>query len=312
MDTGVHMRRMSTPAIRQVNNSRDDTDSVISSVEFASYTVHIPPTPEYQPLYTSIETSNAEKVEDLYASNSLFTGGYNRATRSFLKEKMTDSVSSHPQMAGGANGSTCSIPGCDAKIMRDERGEDIVPCDCDFKICRDCFRDAVRGGDVVCLGCKEPYKGLDIAEPEMNDGRRVSSGGMSRRERRMSMIKSRMSLKRSEMDDFDHKNWLFETKGSYGYGNAMWPKEDVDGDYDGFGNPQVLYDKKWRPLTRKLNISTTILSPYRFILLHRCEALFCASVLYEYSMLLWLRWFLLELSIALSQCAAQVFCSFES
>ncbi|XP_030524693.1 cellulose synthase-like protein D2 [Rhodamnia argentea] len=272
MDTGVHMRRMSTPAIRQVNNSRDDADSVVSSAEFASYTVHIPPTPEYHPMYMSIEASNAEKVEDLYASSSLFTGGYNRATRSFLKEKMTDSMSNHPQMAG-ANGSTCAVPGCDAKIMRDERGEDIVPCDCDFKICRDCFRDAVRGGDVVCLGCKEPYKGLDIAEPEMNDGRRVSSGGMSRGERRMSMIKSRMSLKRSEMDDFDHRNWLFETKGSYGYGNAMWPKEDVDGDYDGFGNPQVLYDKRWRPLTRKLHVSTTILSPYRLLIFVRIVAL---------------------------------------
>ncbi|KAI6702444.1 hypothetical protein NL676_011580 [Syzygium grande] len=263
---------MSTPGIRQVNNPRDDADSVVSSAEFASYTVHIPPTPEYHPMYMSIETSNAEKVEDLYASNSLFTGGYNRTTRSFLKEKMTDSVSNHPQMAG-ANGSTCAVPGCDAKIMRDERGEDIVPCDCDFKICRDCFRDAVRGGDEDCLGCKEPYKGLDIPEAEMNGGRRASSGGMSRTERRMSLIKSRMSLKRSEMDDFDHKNWLFETKGSYGYGNAMWPKEDIDGDCDGFGDPQVLYDKKWRPLTRKLNVSTKILSPYRLLIFVRIIAL---------------------------------------
>ena len=25
--------------------------------------------------------------------------------------------------------------------------------------------------------------------------------------------------------EFDHSRWLFETKGTYGYGNALWPKD---------------------------------------------------------------------------------------
>lgn len=46
---------------------------------------------------------------------------------------------------------------------------------------------------------------------------------------------------------------LFETKGTYGYGNV---------------NPMDLMKKPWKPLTRKVKIPAAILSPYRYINLY--------------------------------------------
>ncbi|KAI4973100.1 hypothetical protein ZWY2020_028808 [Hordeum vulgare] len=54
----------------------------------------------------------------------------------------------------GSKGSSCTVNGCDAKVMSDERGQDILPCEWDFKICAECFGDAVTTivdqGDVPC------------------------------------------------------------------------------------------------------------------------------------------------------------------
>ncbi|KAG0498300.1 hypothetical protein HPP92_002599 [Vanilla planifolia] len=49
------------------------------------------------------------------------------------------------------------MPACDGKVMTDERGNDIHPCDCRFKICRDCYLDALKDTG-NCPGCKEPYR----------------------------------------------------------------------------------------------------------------------------------------------------------
>lgn len=272
-----------TQSGRYVNYSRDDLDSELSSQDYMNYTVHLPQTPDNQPMDTI-----SQKVEEQYVSSSLFTGGFNAVTRAHLMDKVIESDVNHPQMAG-AKGSNCSVPGCDAKVMSDERGDDILPCECDFKICRDCYLDAIKTGDGICPGCKESYKTTDLDElvdNSNNNGRPIlplpQLAGMSKNERRLSLMKSTKSvLMRSQTGDFDHNRWLFETSGTYGYGNAIWPKEGVmeDGkDVDHIDSLELM-NKPWRPLTRKLRIPAAILSPYRYIPLFS-YLLFSVSFMY--------------------------------
>ncbi|XAR52087.1 1,4-beta-D-xylan synthase [Bertholletia excelsa] len=262
-----------TSSGRYVSYSRDDLDSELGSADFTNYTVHIPPTPDNQPM-----DSISQRVEEQYVSNSLFTGGFNSVTRAHLMDKVIESESHHPQMAG-AKGSSCAIPGCDAKVMSDERGVDILPCECDFKICRDCYLDAVKTGDGICPGCKEQYKKMDLEEV-LESGQPLPlpppTDQMSKMQRRLSLMKSTKSvLMRSQTADFDHSRWLFETRGTYGYGNAIWPKGG------GLGNgkdneavdPSELMNKPWRPLTRKLSIPAAIISPYRLLIFVRMVVL---------------------------------------
>lgn len=116
-----------TSSGRYVNLSKDDIEmSSEVSGDYMNYTVHIPPTPDNQPMDN---TSVAMKAEEQYVSNSLFTGGFNSVTRAHLMDKVIDSEVTHPQMAG-AKGSACSI--CDSKIMKDERGNDVTPCECRY------------------------------------------------------------------------------------------------------------------------------------------------------------------------------------
>lgn len=115
-----------TSSGRYISLSREDLDmSGEMSGDYLNYTVHIPPTPDNQPMDTSV----AVKAEEQYVSNSLFTGGFNSVTRAHLMDKVIDSEVSHPQMAG-ARGSACSMPACDGKVMKDERGMDVTPCEC--------------------------------------------------------------------------------------------------------------------------------------------------------------------------------------
>lgn len=101
--------------------------------EYMNYTVHIPPTPDNQPMEdaggTTMDATVALKAEEQYVSSSLFTGGFNSVTRAHLMDKVIDSEVTHPQMAG-AKGSACAMPACDGKVMMNERGEDIDPCEC--------------------------------------------------------------------------------------------------------------------------------------------------------------------------------------
>jgi len=256
-----------TSSGRYISYSRDDLDSELGSSDFMNYTVHMPLTPDNQPMDPSI----SQKVEEQYVSSSLFTGGFNSVTHAHLMDKVIESEASHPQMAG-AKGSSCAIPGCDCKVMSDERGVDILPCECDFKICRDCYIDAVKAGDGMCPGCKEPYKNTELDEVavEERNGRPYPlppSSGVSKMERRLSLMKSTKSaLMRSQTGDFDHNRWLYETKGTYGYGNAIWPKGGNFGSGNGDDDvvePMDLMNRPWRPLTRKLKIPAAVLSPYR-------------------------------------------------
>ncbi|GAU44094.1 hypothetical protein TSUD_92380 [Trifolium subterraneum] len=263
-----------TSSGRYVSYSRDDLDSELGSNDYMNYTVHLPPTPDNQPMDTTI----SQKVEEQYVSSSLFTGGFNSITRAHLMDKVTESEVNHPQMAG-VKGSACGVPGCDSKVMSDERGVDILPCECDYKICRDCYIDAVKTGDGMCPGCKEPYKNTELDELAVDNGRPLplpAPGGVSKMERRLSLMKSTKSaLMRSQTGDFDHNRWLFETKGTYGYGNAIWPKEGNFGNAkdDDVVEPTELMGRPWRPLTRKLKIPAAILSPYRLIIFIRMVAL---------------------------------------
>ncbi|KAK8923486.1 Cellulose synthase-like protein D1 [Platanthera zijinensis] len=95
-------------------------------------------------------------------------------------------------------------------------------------------------------------------------------GGSSRLERRISVMKTqnKSMLVRSQTGDFDHNRWLFETKGTYGIGNAIWPQDggyDVDGSMD----QSDFMDKPWKPLTRKVRVSAVVLSPFRLLVLIR-------------------------------------------
>ncbi|KAF6153328.1 hypothetical protein GIB67_003518 [Kingdonia uniflora] len=260
-----------TSSGRYVSLSREDLDmSGEISGDYMNYTVHIPPTPDNQPMESA---SVAVKAEEQYVSNSLFTGGFNSVTRAHLMDKVIESEVSHPQMAG-SRGSNCAMHNCDGKVMRDERGNDIAPCECRFKICRDCYMDALKDTG-MCPGCKEPYK-IGEYEDDIPD---YSNGALplpapddTKTDRRMSVMKPDKSLlMRSQTGEFDHNRWLFETQGTYGYGNAYWPQDDYgDERDDGLqGRMAETLDKPWKPLSRKIPIPAAIISPYRLLVVVR-------------------------------------------
>ncbi|XP_042493391.1 cellulose synthase-like protein D4 [Macadamia integrifolia] len=265
-----------TSSGRYVSLEGDDLDmSGEIHGDYMNYTVHIPPTPDNQPMDSSVAT----KAEEQYVANSLFTGGFNSVTRAHLMDKVIDSKVSHPQMTG-SKGSACGMPNCDGKVMRDERGNDITPCECRFKICRDCFMDATKGSG-LCPGCKEPYKIGDYDDDDdrtdMKSGRLPLPGiEDSKMDRRMSVMNSnnnKSMLLRSQTGEFDHNRWLFETKGTYGYGNAFWPQDgmydDDEGDEGLQGGMVETADKPWRPLSRVIPMPAGIISPYRLLIAMR-------------------------------------------
>ena len=197
--------------------------------------------------------------------------------------------------------SLCSIPGCDGKAMCHPRSGDLVsPCECGYTVCRDCYIEAIESGG-KCGGCKHIYKATD---PEHRDkslryrsdrsdeyGRNDNGGGdddddddeesdqfqippMSKEqvfERRLSLLKSFKAnnpplLMGKNTSEFDHSRWLFETKGTYGYGNALWPKDGAYNAGAGAGNGAPDFEKgRRRPLSRKKGISAGIISPYRYV-----------------------------------------------
>ncbi|CAK8570753.1 unnamed protein product [Lathyrus sativus] len=251
-----------TSSGRYVNLSKDDIEmSSDVSGDYMNYTVHIPPTPDNQPMDN---TSVAMKAEEQYVSNSLFTGGFNSVTRAHLMDKVIDSEVTHPQMAG-AKGSSCAI--CDGKVMKDERGNDVTPCECRYKICRDCFIDAQKDSG-MCPGCKEPYK---VGEYE-DDGNDYPNGALPLP---APGSKQNMSvMKRNQNGEFDHNKWLFETKGTYGVGNAYWPPDDDDEGDVLHGGVFDAAEKPWKPLCRRTPIPNGIISPYRLLIAIRLVVMF--------------------------------------
>ena len=267
-----HHHGRGTSSGRFMNLSRDESE-LGSDFE---YTVQIPSTPDHQlmsstPTVRPMDPGIAAKAEQQFVSSTIFTGGFNSVTRGHVMEKMMEGDANHPQLAC-ARGAVCSVDGCDGNAMRDERGEDMSPCDCQFKICRDCYIDALNGSG-KCPGCKDEYKipdePLSESGTETSDLRALPPPGDdgTKMERRLSLLKTNKPglLMSNQSSDFDHARWLYQTKGTYGYGNALWPKDDgyQSANNPGMGAPPEFNDKARRPLSRKSAISPGILSPYR-------------------------------------------------
>ncbi|KAK4273248.1 hypothetical protein QN277_021688 [Acacia crassicarpa] len=254
--------------------SKDDAMEEINS-EYVTYTVHIPPTPERQTLSSS-ETSLAEDVKIMgkpdrsYISGTIFTGGLNSVTRGHV----IDCSVEREELA--KSGSVCGMKGCDEEAMEGKFGG---PCECGFKICRDCYLEWAGNGGGRCPGCKEPLKYISDNEEgqiseEEDQALPLPSMAEFKLDKRLSVVKSFKA--QNHPPDFDHTRWLFETKGTYGYGNAVWPKDDGYGagsGATGFENPPDFREKTRKPLTRKVGVSAAILSPYRLLILMRLAAL---------------------------------------
>lgn len=106
------------------------------------------------------------------------------------------------------------------------------------------------------------------SQQQGNDGGGGGGDGVggSKLDRRMSVLNSvnnKSMLLRSQTQDFDHNRWLFETKGTYGIGNAFWQDESALGEDMSMSD---FMDKPWKPLTRKVKIPGAVLSPYRYAL----------------------------------------------
>nr|POF21678.1 cellulose synthase-like protein d4 [Quercus suber] len=193
-----------TSSGRYVSLSREDVDMSGEILgDYMNYSVHLPPTPDNQPM---------------------------------------DSEVSHPQMAGDKV-TACSMPTCDGTVMKDERGANVIPCDC-----RDCYIDAQRENG-LCPDSKEPCKVRDYEDdaPDFSSRELQLSApdSLKRDANNMSM------MKRNQMGEFDNNPWLFETKGTYGVGNAFWPQDDTYGheeDERFEGDMMESMDRPWKPL----------------------------------------------------------------
>ena len=239
-----------------VSMSKDEAVEESNS-EFVTYTVHIPPTPDHQSIsdsQTSLPEDNANmgKSQRSFISGTIFTGGFNSVTRGHVIESLANPTE---QMKLGL---VCGMKGCDEAL----EGKTMVPCDCGFSICRDCYLECVGNGGGRCPGCKEGYTSVSDDEAE-DQALPLPSMADAKLDKRLSLVKSFKA--QNHPPDFDHARWLFETKGTYGYGNAVWPKDGYGfgSGANGFDHPPDFGEKSRRPLTRKVSVSAAILSPYR-------------------------------------------------
>lgn len=257
--------RNSTRRDRYLSASETDTSS-----DFVHYTVQIPPTPDH-PMGNAaqgVSTDSMPGPDRSFISGTIFTGGLNCVTRAHhVLDCSSDTVKS--------KGLNCKMRGCDGTPFRiDNRAN--PPCECGFVICKDCYLECVTTSG-TCPGCKEPYQvnltdESDIEEEEEEEGDEGEEG----RDRVLpltSMVRSVKVPNGKPAHEFDHTRWLFETKGTYGYGNALWPKDGgrtgnnnagINGGFEGFEEPPNFGAKCRRPLTRKIGVSQAILSPYRY------------------------------------------------
>ncbi|WVZ90701.1 hypothetical protein U9M48_036981 [Paspalum notatum var. saurae] len=274
--------------------SRDG--GVDDRAEFVHYTVHIPPTPERTVVGASSDSdaggapaavaAEEARAQRSYISGTIFTGGLNQATHGHVLTGA--SGDGRAAVAASANLS-CKMRGCDMPAFL-ASGAGGGPCDCGFSICRECYADCVAGAG-NCPGCKEPYSaGSDTDDDGSGDDDEAVSSSEERDQLPLTSMAKRFSLVHSmkipsgnagaggKPAEFDHARWLFETKGTYGYGNALWPKDGHGGGgggagFAGFEDPPNFGSRCRRPLTRKTSVSQAILSPYRLLIAIRLVAL---------------------------------------
>lgn len=256
----------------------EETTTEEVNPEYVTYTVHIPPTPEHQSMSASQtcltgDGESAGKPEMSFISGTIFTGGYNSVTRGHVIECTMEHT--EPPVEAGI---ICGMRGCDEKAIQGKKSRrGLCECECGFKICQDCYLDCVGTGGGRCPGCKEPYKEVsddddeedDVDEPRSeaeDQALPLPSMGEFKLDKRLSLVKS-FKAQQNHPPDFDHARWLFETKGTYGYGNAVWPKDGyaVGSGSNGFEHPPDFGERSRRPLTRKVAVSAAILSPYRYV-----------------------------------------------
>ncbi|KAH7283954.1 hypothetical protein KP509_34G032400 [Ceratopteris richardii] len=269
-----------TSSGRYVPLSGDDHDASGQMTEMEYYHVHVPPTPDNQPM---IEGGNAASVaEDVQiggkgvphaVSDTMYTGGFQSMTRGRLLHRMIDGEALGNAPVSGFRDGGCAMEGCDGNVMRDDRGANVYPCECMYPLCRDCYVDVVKAGS-LCPGCKELFKSAD----EGREGPAILLASQEAvLDRRLSVLRSTKTMAPQNHGP-EHSPWLYESKATYGYGNALKPQQ---ASYDGGEGSESFEDpfsgdskeRMLRPLSRKVKIRPTILGPYRLIVLIRLIAL---------------------------------------
>ncbi|KAF0887784.1 hypothetical protein E2562_004007 [Oryza meyeriana var. granulata] len=271
---------------RYVGASRDG--GVDESAEFVHYTVHIPPTPDRVASVASeapgesaaVTEEEVHRPQRSYISGTIFTGGLNCATRGHVLNLSGDGA--RPAAAASGNMS-CKMRGCDMPAFLNGGRP---PCDCGFMICKECYTECIAAAG-NCPGCKEAFsssgRDTDSDSVTSDDDEAVSSSEerdqlpLTSMARKFSVVHS-MKIPgggngngNGKPAEFDHARWLFETKGTYGYGNALWPKDGhahgsgagATNGFVGIDEPPNFGARCRRPLTRKTSVSQAILSPYR-------------------------------------------------
>ncbi|KAF3336529.1 cellulose synthase-like protein D5 [Carex littledalei] len=244
--------RNSTRRDRYLSASETDTSS-----DFVHYTVQIPPTPDH-PMGNAaqgVSTDSMPGSDRSFISGTIFTGGLNCVTRA----RHVLDCSSDTAKSKGLN---CKMRGCDGTPFRiDNRSN--PPCECGFVICKDCYLECVTTSG-TCPGCKEPYQVNLTDESDIEEEEEEGEEGEEGRDRVLpltSMVRSVKVPNGKPAHEFDHTRWLFETKGTYGYGNALWPKDGgrngnnnagINCGFEGFEEPPNFGAKCRRPLTRKI------------------------------------------------------------
>ena len=164
------------------------------------------------------DDKNFGKPERSFISGTIFTGGFNSVKRGHVMEC---SMERKETMKSGMQ---CGMKGCDEKAMQGKSSRG--PCECGFKICRECYLDCIGNGGGHCPGCKEPYKDVsdddgssydDACSEAEDQALPLPSMVDFKLDKRLSLVKSF----KAPNQDFDHTRWLYETKGTYGYGNAV-------------------------------------------------------------------------------------------
>ncbi|XP_073052558.1 cellulose synthase-like protein D5 [Primulina eburnea] len=268
-------RASSSGGGRYLSFSKDSTE------EFVAYTVHIPPTPDHRVFsnsrnspvhdYSKSRGKNGKTPSEGFIKDTIFTGGFKSETKAHARK------SSEDEPAIEKSKMLCGMEGCDEKAGD---GKFKNYCECGFRICQDCYSDCLRNDGGRCPGCKETYK--EVSDGEREDEQQSEEKDQAnplpswsnrvKLEKNFSLVQSF----KNPNHDFDHSRWLFETKGTYGYGNALWPRDGYEfGRGTGYENPPDFSDRRNKPLTRKIGVSAAIISPYRLLVILRLGALAC-------------------------------------